>query len=119
MGGIGDLDLVPSTRLLALDHPAHEFRVAALEGSAEAIAVLTPGRQRLAVFRVDGDVTVEPLSFGEFAFLRGLSAGSPLDSAIATAFASEPEFSPAEAIGRLLHLGVFTAAASPNQGYRP
>ncbi len=116
MGGAGDLDLVASTRLLALDHPGLEIRAAALEGNAEAIAALTPGTQRLGVFRVGGAVRVEPLSFGEFAFLRGLSAGSPIDSAIASAFTSDCEFSPAEALGRLLHLGVFEAPASLNQG---
>ena len=115
-GGGGELDLLASTRLLALDHAALAIRAAALEGNAEAIAGLTPGRQRLAVFRAGGTVRAEPLSVGEFAFLRGVSAGSPLDSVIASAFASEPEFSPAEALGRLLHLGVFQAPASLNQG---
>ena len=115
-GGGGDLDLIASTRLLALDHAALEIRAAALEGDAQAIAALAPGRQHLAVFRLAGIVRAEPVSSGEFAFLRGLSVGSPLDRAIASAFASEPEFSPAEALGRLLHLGVFQAPASLNQG---
>ncbi len=114
--GAGELDLVASTRLLTLDHAALEIRSAALEGDAETIAALVPGRQHLAVFRVAGTVRAEPLSSGEFAFLRGLSVGGPLDSAIAAAFAAESDFSPAEALGRLLHLGVFQAPASLDQG---
>ena len=115
-GSAVDFDLVASARLLVLDHAALEIRAAALEGDAETIAALATAGQRLIVFRVDGAVTAEPLSPGEHAFLRRLSGGFPLDRAIAAAFELESEFIPAEAIGRLLHLGVFAAPAYPNGG---
>ncbi len=115
-GGGSDLALVDSARLLALDHPALEIRSAALAGDEEGLAALAATRQRLVVFRNAGGVTAETLSPGGFALLSQLSACGSLDSAIALSFEVEPEFSPAEALARLLHLGVFCAPSSPVKG---
>ena len=109
-----DFDLVASARLLALDHAAFDIRAAALESDAGHIAAITESRQHLVVFRAAGAVTAETLSPGEFAFLRRISLGGPLKRAIAAGFEAEPGFSPAEALGRLLHLGVFRTPS--NQG---
>lgn len=115
-GGVRDLDLISSARLLALDHPALEIRTAALAGDEDGLAALAATDQRLVVFRAAGTVAAETLSPGGFALLSGLAAGRTLDRAVTLAFGAEPEFSAAEALARLLHLGVFCAPSSPKQG---
>jgi hypothetical protein len=115
-GGVSDLNLVASARLLALDHPALEIRSAALVGDEEGLVALAATQQRLVVFRAAGTVIAETLPPGEFALLKRIAAGEQLDRAFAAAFEAETEFSPAEALGRLLHLGVFSAPSCPKQG---
>lgn len=108
---------LPSVRLVTASVAVHVIHRAALAGDADGIERADQGKQHLLVYRPDRHVTVEPLPAGEFILLDCLAAGDTVDTAIASATAGDRVFSPAEAIGRLLHLGVFMAPNPTCEGH--
>ena len=117
--GMSSLALLPSARLVSSRFLVRDIRDAALEGDAERIAGLPQATQRLLVMRPDAEVVIAVLSDGEQAFLTALAGNASLDGALNAAIATEPSLSPPEAVGRLLHLGVFVAPESPSQEPKP
>jgi len=115
-GDADGLRLLPSARLVSSRYPVRDIRGAALAGDAAALERLGPAEQHLLVFRPERDVRIEVLTSGEAAFLRSIANGAPLDEAIAGASGGDTTFSPAEAIGKLLHLGVFLAPTQQRKG---
>jgi hypothetical protein len=110
------LALRPSVRLLAASAPVREIRLAALAGDAEAIQCLDETEQFLLIFRPAGEVAVERIAAGEFTFLFVLATKGTVDAAVAAAMTRESAFSPTDAVGRLLHLGVFQTPNPSGKG---
>jgi hypothetical protein len=111
-----DLQLLPSVRLVSARYPVREIRTAALDGDAQRIAALGPRRQRLLVMRRAGDIVAAELDPGAFALVEALADSAGLDAALSAGLAADPHLSPAEAVGRLLHLGAFAAPLPAEAG---
>ena len=113
------LTLLSSARLVSSRFRIRDICDAALEGNAERIAGLASETQNLLVMRPDAEVVIAELSDGEYAFLKALAGNASLDGALNAAIAADPSLSPAEAVGRLLHLGVFVAPEPSRQEPKP
>lgn len=101
--------LIESLRMVAARFPVHTIRLAALDEDVTTLQQISPCDTWLLIIRPEAKVRVLEISKGEAAFLASCSSGHSIEQAVTVAMASDPVFSPVEALGRLLHFGAFRA----------
>ncbi len=110
------LEPTTSLQLFMSEQPVQDILIAALANDAERISTIEHAPQRLAIFRRNEGVVVEPLTAAEFTFLTAIVLGQSFGKAADQAIAQEPAIAIENIIGRLLTLGVFAALPLTSKG---
>jgi hypothetical protein len=101
--------LHPSARLMTSEFPVLRIWQLNQAAAGDDWAIdLAGGGARLLVLRPEREVTIRPLSAGEYTLLSALESGADLASALAQAERAESGFAVHAALERALRRGVFS-----------